>query len=320
MSVSVNKIAFKIVQEMINKSVELGIIVEKIENGATIIDAGIKARGGYLAGKYMTEVCLGGLADVSLTLDNYGGLTLPTICVASDYPSIALLGSQYAGWRISVGKYFAMGSGPARALSLKPKDLYEKINYKDESDVAVIVLEANEKPTPEAIEYIAKECKVEPKNVYAIVAPTSSVAGSTQISGRSIETGLHKFMELGMDLSKIKCGFGQAPISPIHPKFTHAMGRTNDMLLYGCTTYYEVEYDNEEELIKILEKAPSSSSSAYGRPFYEIFKEAGFDFYKIDPMLFAPAVVTVNNVKTGRIFTYGKINAEILKRSIGLSS
>ncbi|MEM1525223.1 MAG: methenyltetrahydromethanopterin cyclohydrolase, partial [Nitrososphaerales archaeon] len=100
MSVSVNKIAFKIVQEMINKSVELGIIVEKVENEATIIDAGIKARGGYLAGKYMTEVCLGGLADVSLTLANYGGLTLPTICVASDYPSIALLGSQYAGWRI----------------------------------------------------------------------------------------------------------------------------------------------------------------------------------------------------------------------------
>ncbi len=30
--------------------------------------------------------------------------------------------------------------------------------------------------------------------------------------------------------------------------------------------------------------------------FLDIFKEAGFDFYKIDTNIFAPAVVSINNV------------------------
>jgi len=34
--------------------------------------------------------------------------------------------------------------------------------------------------------------------------------------------------------------------------------------------------------------APQPGSRDYGKPFGAIFKEYGFDFYKIDPMLFAP--------------------------------
>lgn len=214
-------------------------------------------------------------------------------------------------------KYFAMGSGPARAIAKKPKEIYEKIGYLDESDVAVIALETDIIPTEEAIRFIAEKCKVETKNLYIAIAPTSSIAGSTQISGRIVELGLHKLTEVGLDPKLVKYGIGESAIAPIHPKSTKAMGRTNDMILYGGRVYFEVEHDNDDELKEIVMKTPSSKSKDYGKPFYNIFKEASFDFYKVDPGLFAPAVVTVNNLKTGKIVTAGKINEEIMLKSIG---
>jgi len=318
--VSVNKSAMNVVQKMVDRRERLGIKVEKAENGATIIDAGVKAPGGFLAGKYLTELCLGGLCEVTLASYSYDGLELPAIVVQTDYPSIALLGSQFAGWRISAGKYFAMGSGPARALSLKPKDLYAKIEYKDSSDEAVCVLESDSLPPTEAIDLIANACGVEPRNLYIAVAATSSIAGSTQISGRIVETGLHRLTELGFDPKKALYGSGRAPIAPSHPKSTQAMGRTNDMLMYAGSTYFSVDAENDEELSKIVAKAPSCISSAYGRPFYEIFKAANYDFYQIDPALFAPAQIVVNNIKSGVTFCAGYINSDILKKSIALTT
>jgi len=317
MAVSVNAYGLNVVREMISRAEELAVKVEKNQDGTTIIDAGIEVKGGFSAGKYLTDICTGGLAPSVLGTVAVGKLVLPSICVASDYPAVALLGSQFAGWRISVEKYFAMGSGPARAIALKPKELYQKIDYQDDSKVAVIVLEADEKPPLDATRFIAEKCNVRPEDLYIAIAPTSSIAGSTQISGRIIESGLHKLSECGLDPKKVRYGIGEAPIAPIHPKSIKAMGRTNDMILYGGRAYFEVEYEEDEALKKIVEEAPSSASKAYGKPFYDLFKEAGFDFYKIDPHLFAPAMVTVNNLKTGRIFTAGKVNEEILSKSIG---
>ncbi len=317
MSLSVNQHGLNVIKEVMDKAEELAVKVEKNKDGSTIIDMGVEAEGGFLAGKYLTDICMGGLSHTELSTINIGELVLPSIVVATDYPSIALLGSQFAGWKISVGEYFAMGSGPARAISLKPKELYQKIEYHDHSDVAVIVLETDLKPPEEVTTFIAEKCKVEPKNLYVAIASTSSIAGSTQISGRIVESGLHKISERGLDPKKVRCGIGEAPIAPIHPKSMKAMGRTNDMILYGGRVYFEVEHESDEELKNIVKDTPSSASKSYGRPFYDLFKEADFDFYKIDAGLFAPAVVTVNNLKTGKIFTAGKINEEILTKSIG---
>ncbi len=317
MSISVNKHGLKVIEEVISKSEELAITVEKHSTGATIIDMGVTAKGGFLAGKYLTDICMGGLGKTELNMQTIGDLVLPSIVVATDFPSISLLGSQFAGWSISVEKYFAMGSGPARAIARKPKELYEKISYQDESDVAVIALETDIIPSEEAIRFIAEKCKIETSNLYITIAPTSSLAGSTQISGRIVELGLHKLTEVGLDPKLVKYGIGESAIAPIHPKSTKAMGRTNDMILYGGRVYFEVEHESDEELSEIVMKTPSSKSKDYGKPFYNIFKEAGFDFYKVDPGLFAPAVVTVNNLKTGKIVTAGKINEEILLKSIG---
>jgi len=313
---SVNRIAYSLVKRLCERADELGVLVKKMPSRATLIDAGIEARGGFAAGQIITEICLGGLGKAEIVYKGYSDLELPSIFVYTDYPAISTLGSQFAGWQIKAGKYTAMGSGPARALSLKPKELYEKIGYKDSSDVAVLVLETSKEPPEEAITKICEGCGIDPENLFLVLVPTSSVAGSVQIAGRIVETGLHKLTELGLDPKLVTNACGYAPVAPVHPKLAQAMGRTNDAIIYAGTAYYTVSSDDDEELKRLLGKAPASASKGYGKPFMEIFKEAGYDFYKIDPGLFAPAVFVINNSKTGKTFRAGKIDVEVFKKSI----
>ncbi len=313
---SVNRLVCSLVERLCDQADELGVIIKEAESGATLIDAGINAKGGLVAGQIITEICLGGLGKAEIHYKAIGDLELPSIFVYTDYPATSTLGSQFAGWQIKAGKYVAMGSGPARALSLKPKELYEKIGYADSSDIGVLVLETSKEPPAEAVAKISEECGVDPKNLFLVLVPTSSVAGSVQISGRIVETGLHKLTELGLDPKLVTHGCGYAPVAPVHPKLAHAMGRTNDAIIYAGTAYYTVSIDDDKELTKLLVKAPASASKSYGKPFMEIFKEANYDFYKIDPGLFAPAVFVINNSKTGKTFCAGKIDVEVFKKSI----
>ena len=317
---SVNRTAWSLTKKLGNQAEKFGVGVKETKLGTTLIDAGIEAKGGLLAGRIITEICLGGYGKAKIFYKQYDDLELPSIFVYTDHPAIATLGSQFAGWQIKVDKYNAIASGPARALTLKPRELYEKIQYSDTSDVAVLVLETAKEPPEEVIRQISDECKVEPDHLSVILVPTSTMTGSTQISGRIVETGMHKLMELGFDPKRITHACGYAPIAPVHPKFAQAMGRTNDAIMYAGVAYYAASYEDYEELKKLVEKAPSSASKSYGKPFIEIFREAGYDFYKIDPGLFAPAILMVNNTKTGSIFKAGKIDVEVFKGSIDLQT
>ncbi len=316
--ISVNEKGLDIIDEMLDWEEELNIQSFELGNGATVIDCGVEMQGGYDAGMYLSRLCLADLADLSYTKFDLNGLPVPAIQVATDHPVIACMGSQYAGWRISVGKYFGMGSGPARALGLKPKELYEEIGYKDDSEFAVLVMESSALPTEEVVEYIAKHCKVDAQNVYIAVAPTSSIAGSVQISARIVETGIHKLESIGFDINTIKSGFGVAPIAPIVGDDTKCMGSTNDCIIYCGETYYTVEYGDAEKLAEFVKKAPSTTSRDFGKPFYSTFKEAGFDFFKVDAGMFAPAKITINDKKTKKSFTSGRINPGILLDSFGI--
>jgi methenyltetrahydromethanopterin cyclohydrolase len=316
--VSVNRGAMRLIEEMMEIPNSLGIKVTSTGNGATVIDAGIDAIGSYGAGKYVTEVCLGGLGRANISLTDYGNnLMLPSIFVETSYPAIATLGSQFAGWRIKdkEKKFFGMGSGPARALSLEPKELYEKISYEDKADQAVVVIETENAINSDIAEVVSEKCLVQYASLYMIAAPTNSLVGSIQISGRVVETGVHKLSEVGFDPKKIKHASGDAPIAPIHPNSAKAMGRTNDVILSAGRVYLTVEADEDDNLQELITKVPSSSSKDYGKPFHQIFKAAGYDFYKIDPGLFAPAEITINDVKTGKSFHAGRVDTELLKGS-----
>ena len=318
--ISVNRQAKVPVDRMIEDSKLLQIESTVTENGAHIIDAGVNTPGSIAAGELATEVCLGGLGTARVVTSQYGDVFLPSIMVSTSYPPISTLGSQFAGWRITnkEGKFYGMGSGPARALSLKPKKLYREIDYKDESDVAILFLEADKLPSEEIVEVIAEGCGVQPSQLYLVVAPTSSIVGSVQISGRVVETGIHKISEVGLDPKKIVYANGSAPVAPIHPDSTKAMGRTNDQIIAAGHVNLFVDVEDDEELAEIVRKTPSSASKSYGKPFYQTFKEANFDFYNIDPGIFAPASVLVNNIRTGKSHVAGKIDVPLLKKTIGI--
>jgi methenyltetrahydromethanopterin cyclohydrolase len=313
---------------MCDESDKYGVTVEQSESGATIVDAGIEAEGGFLAGEMVTEICLAGYGKATVSPVQYGDLVLPSVFVQTDHPALSLLGSQFAGWQIKGGNYSAIASGPARALALKPKDLYIKLNYNEESDVAVLVLETEKMPPEAIIQQVAEKCRVVPKNLFIVMFSTTSLAGATQVSGRIVETGLHKLERLGLDPLVVKHAWGYAPIVPIHPNSGEAMGRTNDAILYGGVTNYTVNFDDEAKLEGIVKQAPSSASKmiqeakilAQQSPrFMDIFKEAGFDFYKIDTNIFAPAVVSINNIKSGKTFSAGNLDVDVMKRSLGIS-
>lgn len=317
---SVNRAAWRLAKKLRDKAEDFGAAVKETSLGATLIDAGIKASGGFLAGKIITEICLGGYGKANIFSKQYNGLEFPSIFVYTDHPTVATLGSQYAGWHIKAGGYSAMGSGPARALALKPRELYKRIEYQDEAEVAVLVLETSKEPPEEVVTYISSQCKVAPNNLMLILVPTTTVTGSTQISGRVVETGIHKLTELGFDPKLITQAWGYAPIAPVHPKFAESMGRTNDAILYTGVACCTTSYEDDEKLKRLVDKAPSSESKTYGKPFLEIFREAGHDFYKIDPNLFAPAVLIVNNTKTGSTFRAGKVNMAVFKQSMGFKA
>ncbi|HEY9206445.1 MAG TPA: methenyltetrahydromethanopterin cyclohydrolase [Candidatus Methanoperedens sp.] len=316
--VSVNETGLCAFDEMLDRADKINVEIHEYKNGATVVDAGVNVEGGYDAGMYLSRICLADLADIKYVSFELDGNMVPAIRVNTDHPVVACMASQYAGWRISVGKYFAMGSGPARALSLNPKKLYAEINYKDSCDHAVLVLESDKLPPEEVTDKIAKDCSVEPGNLRVVVAPTASIAGSVQISARIVETGIHKMESIGFDINTIKSGYGIAPISPIVGDSTKCMGSTNDCIIYCGKTYYNVKYD-AEKVKELITKVPSGTSSSYGKPFYTTFKEAGFDFFKVDAGVFAPAEITINELKSAKSFTSGRINPDVLMKSFGIS-
>jgi methenyltetrahydromethanopterin cyclohydrolase len=325
--INLNSSALKLVEMFCSEAEKYNVIVEKTESGATLVDAGINAQGGFFAGEMITDICLGGYGKATVTPIQYGENVLPSVFVITDHPALATLASQFAGWQIKGEGFSAIASGPARALALKPKHLYEKLKYKEEAKVAVLVLETEKKPPEDVVMKIAEKCRVTPENLFLIMFSTTSLAGATQVSGRIVETGLHKLERIGLDPLIVEHAWGYAPIVPIHPNSGEAMGRTNDAILYGGVTNYTLSYDDERELEGIVKQAPASSSkmlqeakelAAKNPRFLDIFKEAGFDFYKIDPNIFAPAVVAVNNVKTGKTFRAGSLDVEVIKSSLGL--
>ncbi len=314
---SINQMAWKITQKIIDNPEFYGVTLTKSTAGATIIDAGVNAPGGFQVGKKLTEICMGGAGKAQLGFKTYGDLTFPSITISSDHPAVAMLGSQFAGWRIKDGEQIAIGSGPVRALALKPKDVFEEIGYKDQSDKAVLTLESNSLPSDALIEKVATASNISAANLIVVVAPTASIAGLTQVAGRVVEVGIHKLRTLGLSPKVIRYALGYAPIPPLGTDFEVAMARTNDAILYGGTVYCTVDYEDEAGLQKIIDQAPSMASKDYGKPFLQIFREADRDFYKIDHGLFAPAVLIINNTKTGKTFKAGQINPKVLSQSLG---
>ena len=314
--VSVNAGARPLVEQLLRQADTLGVAVRHDERGVCIVDAGIESPGSVAAGLLVGEICMGGLGHVAL---RSGGSDWPTwLDVRSSQPVLACLGSQYAGWSLAASKeetggkkFFALGSGPARALAGKEK-LFGELGYRDQATQGVLVLEVDRAPPAVVIDKVLRDCGLAPEGLTIILTPTSSPAGTTQVVARVLEVALHQAHESGFALADVIDGSGSAPLPAPSPDGVEAMGRTNDAILYGGRVHLTVK-GSDEAARTLAAKLPSGNSRDHGRSFAEIFKEVQFDFYKIDPALFAPAEVWVSNISSGNTWHGGATDMDLLR-------
>ncbi|MCR9201519.1 MAG: methenyltetrahydromethanopterin cyclohydrolase [Planctomycetaceae bacterium] len=307
---SLNQRAARILRDCIARADELKIDFTTL-GSCTVADFGVSTAGGLEAGRMLAEVCLSGLGTVEL--QTCGGA--PAVVVRTDHPVRACLQSQYAGWKVSVDNYFAMGSGPMRA-TLSSEQIFQEMPVREEASECVGVLESGALPDAAVLEQLQQQLG-EDRALMLAVAPTASQAGNIQVVARSVETALHKLHEIDFPIETVQSGYGTVPLPPVAKDDLTGIGRTNDAILYAGQVHLWV--DCEDEVIEQFGPlTPSSASPSHGRKFLTLFKEANYDFYGLDKTLFSPAIVTFHNLTTGNSHTFGSAAPEIVQDSFGL--
>jgi methenyltetrahydromethanopterin cyclohydrolase len=314
-TIALNEHVAEAVERLCADAATLGVEVSHDDRGVRLVDAGIAAPGSIAAGLLIGEICLGGLGRVELA----PGPDWPSwLQVRSSLPVLACLGSQYAGWSLAASKeetggkkFFALGSGPARALAAK-EALYGELAWRDRASRGVLVMEVDRPPPAVVVDKILRDCALPPEGLTIVLTPTRSAAGTTQVVARVLEVALHKAHELGFALGHVVGGVAAAPLPAPSPDGVQAMGRTNDAILYGGQVQLTVRGDDAAAR-DLARQLPSRNSRDYGRSFADIFKAAEYDFYKIDPALFAPAEVWVSNLDSGNTWHGGELNMPLLR-------
>ena len=316
---SVNAAAMQLLEQLRAEARRLRIDERRLSNGCSVIDAGIDARGGIVAGLRIAEICMGGLGEVGLVSDHSTPAWPWRLNVRSCDPVLACLGSQYAGWSLAHGEgkqaFHALGSGPGRALARK-ETLFDELGYADSGRASCLVLEVDKYPPQELAAKIAGDCAIDTADLTLILTPTRSLAGTVQVVARVLEVALHKAHSIGFPLERIVDGVGSAPLPPPAADFVTGMGRTNDAILYGGHVHLFVS-GGDAEAADLARMLPSNTSRDYGKPFSEIFSGYNCDFFEIDALLFSPAAVTVSCLDSGRSFHAGTLNLPVLERSFG---
>ena len=309
---SLNQRAYELVEQAISNSAWLGIA--SLDDGVNVpvIDFGIRVPGSLGAGIRLAEICTAGLANIRLENGDPEIWRGPAISLQTDQPVAACLAAQYAGWKLSHEDFFAMGSGPMRA-SCGSEALFDQIGLRESPTVAVGVLETRQFPSPFVCRSIAVDCDVEPRKLTLLVAPTASLAGTVQIVARTVETALHKMHELGFDVTQTASAWGLAPLPPVAADDLVAIGRTNDAVLYGGKSSFGCVATTMNS--PNSRKIPSMTANDHGRPFAEIYQACGGDFYQIDPQLFSPAWIRINNLDSGCSFQAGQLLPDVVRRS-----
>ncbi len=313
MTLSLNDRAQELADSLAADAEALRVAVTTLPNGTRLIDCGSAVPGGLEAGRRFAEICMAGLGTVSFAPLVLDSRWLPGLTVITDRPALACLASQYAGWRLDPEDYFAMASGPGRAL-IRAEDLYDDLEVDESARHAVLCLETRDAPPEEVAGFVAEKAGVAAADLTLLFAPTACLAGSVQVAARVVETALHKLHELEFDVGRVVSGFGSCPLPPVARKDPEAIGRTNDAVLYGGQVELTVDAP-DEELEAVVPRLPSSASDDYGEPFGNVLEAADWDFYKIDPLLFSPAEVRLVSVASGRSFHAGDVDIGVLERS-----
>jgi methenyltetrahydromethanopterin cyclohydrolase len=190
----------------------------------------------------------------------------------------------------------------------------EMTPYREEAEEVVLCIQDTRLPDARMAKEIAEASGVSPDNVYLLAAPAACLVGSVQVSARIIEQVCHKMYENGFDVAKVVNSRGSAPVLPIVRDEVKSMGRINDAILYAGETEFWADAE-DEEIARIVPKLTSKDSSPeYGKPFEEIFEEAGRDFYHIDHQVHSIGRIRIHSVRSGKSCTAGEYRHDIIER------
>ncbi|ERH10686.1 MAG: methenyltetrahydromethanopterin cyclohydrolase [halophilic archaeon J07HX64] len=308
---SLNRMATELVDEAIDFADELAIEVYTLSGDGAVLDFGVDLPGGIEAGLLLAEIQTAGLATLGTSLDDVAGTPLTHVECSTDQPALALLCAGKAGWEVTRGEFDALGSGPARAL-VATEPVFQRINYRDEFDFAVLALESDQLPDEAVAAQIAERAGVPESGVFLPTYATGSLSGSVVAASRAAELAVFRLSELGYDPLDVLSATGSAPIAPVAGDERTALATTQDALAYGSRAHLVVDrpFDRFDEVV-------STARTEYGTPFAEIFEGVGWETGELPLELFGPAQVTID-VVGGDTYAVGERSDELLAESFGL--
>jgi len=306
-----NRMATELVDEAIDFADELAIAVQQLDSEATVLDFGVHVPGGIEAGLMLAEIQTAGLATLDTTLRDIEQTPRTHVELTTDYPGLALLGSQKAGWELSVDDFEGLGSGPARALVAEEEE-FARLGYQDDFEFAVLALESERLPEEGVVSEVADRAGVPESGVFLPTYATASLTGSVTAAARAAELAVFRLSELGYDPLDVLSASASAPVAPVADGEATAMARTTDALAYGGQVHLVVSepFDRFDEVV-------STAAESYGEPFEAIFESVDWTFEELPTELFAPAQLTVDIVG-GDTHVYGERREDLLAESFGL--
>lgn len=311
---SVNEAAAAIVEnEVIPLADRLNIEIHRLNNGATVIDMGIKAKGGFRAGKYFAEIGMGGLGKLRYMMMKSKDLLLPGLQCTTENPDICELSSYCAATLVKWKESSQVVSGPIRAIR-RSDHFSEKVPYTDpHPQKAVCGVQTTEMPDEELTDNIAGVCGISADRIYIMAARTGCMTGAVQVCARNVEQSLPTVADRGFDMSQILEGNATTPLICVVDDEDIALGRVNDCLIYGQETNLTVSCE-DGAIENMLEDIPFSKNTAvYGIPFQKLFESCDRNWKNCPREWDAPCRINFFNVNTGRMFCTGRVNKEILK-------
>src|SRR4051794_37260499 len=161
MTLSLNDRAGALADRLAGDADALRVAVTTLAGGTRVIDCGSAVPGGLEAGRRFAEVTMGGPGSVAFTPVVVAGRSVPRPPGGPARPALAGLAAQYAGWQIKRDDYFAMASGPGRAL-IRAEDLYDDLDVDEEASGAVLCLETRDAPPDALAVSVAERAGVAP--------------------------------------------------------------------------------------------------------------------------------------------------------------
>ncbi|MDB2075830.1 methenyltetrahydromethanopterin cyclohydrolase [Clostridium paraputrificum] len=314
--ISVNSRAVKLAKKLVSDPEGYKVKVHNVL-GANVIDCGVEMPGSWRTAKLMTEILYGGLNEITYETfpEMIDGVYYNAVHVYSDNVVLQQAGCNISGWELKPGKYAPVLAGPGRTLARKKGDWFSKYSdYEDKHHEAVLTVEMGRMLEEEEVEELIEAVGVDACNLYILVAASGSIACSVQVSARIIEQTLHRLHEEKFNLDNIVEAHGFCVIPPVIKDDLIAMGRLNDVLIYGGQSTFTVDCE-DEEVEKVIDKITSDKCSMYGSSFKTIYQENGCDFYRVPMEMYSPAKTVIINQRTGKVFKAGKLNLEILAKS-----